>query len=140
VVTASRAQPRVTSPLVGTWRLTRVQLRSATGRSTPALFPAATGSLTYRSDGRMAVEVRDGPDGHPHLAFDGTYASFLDPFAPASDHVVHRIESGSGADSAGREQSQRIQLRGDRLVWFGRTARVNGETWTAELVWERTRP
>ncbi len=135
-----RAPGRVTSPLVGTWRLARVQLRSATGRPTPALFPAATGSLTYRSDGRMAVEVIDGPDGAPYLAFDGTYASFLDPFAPTGDHVVHRIESGSGADGPGPERSQRIQLRGDRLVWFGATARVGGEPWTAELVWERVRP
>ena len=136
MVTASRAHGRVTSPLVGTWRLARVQLRSATGRPTSSLFPAATGSLTYRSDGRMAVDVRDGPGGDPYLAFDGTYLSFLDPFSPTGDHVVHRIESGSD-DGAGRERTQRIQLRGDRMIWFGGTARVNGETWTAELVWER---
>jgi hypothetical protein len=138
--TYGRARARVTSPLVGSWRLARVQLRSATGRPTPALFPAATGSLTYRADGRMAVEVRDSPDGAPYLAFDGTYISFLDPFAPTSDHVVHRVESGSGADGADRERSQRIQLRGDRLTWLGGTARVGGETWTAELVWERVGP
>ena len=136
-MTASRTNGRVMSPLVGTWRLARVQLRSANGRPTPALFPAATGSLTYRSDGSMAVEVRDGPSGDPYLAFGGTYLSFLDPFSPTSDHVVHRIESGSADDGAGRERSQRVQLRGDRLVWVGGTARVNGETWTAELVWER---
>ena len=85
----------------------------------------------------MAVEVRDGPGGDPYLAFDGTYLSYLDPFSPTSDHVVHRIETGNGADGASRERSQRIQLRGDRLVWLGETARVSGETWTAELVWER---
>jgi hypothetical protein len=139
VVTVGRAQGRVISPLVGTWRLARVQLRSASGRASP-LFPTATGLLTYRSDGRMAVEVRDDPDGDPYLAFDGTYASFLDPFAPSGDHVVHRVESGTGADEPGRERSQRVQLRGDRLTWLGGTARVSGETWTAELVWERVRP
>jgi hypothetical protein len=137
VVIFSRARKGVTSPLVGSWRLARVQLRSATGRPTAALFPTASGSLTYRSDGRMAVEVRDGLDGDPYLAFDGTYVSYLDPFAPTSDHVIHRIDSGSVDDGAGRERSQRIQLRGDRLVWVGGTTRVNGEAWTAELVWER---
>jgi len=136
-VTASRAQRRVASPLVGTWRLVRVQLRSASGRGSPTLFPAATGTLTYRPDGRMAVEIRDGRDGDRYLAFDGTYVSYLDPFAPTSDHVIHRIAADGAAEGAISERSQRIQLRGDRLVWLGGTARASGQTWTAEMVWER---
>ncbi|HEY3110897.1 MAG TPA: lipocalin-like domain-containing protein [Chloroflexota bacterium] len=136
-MTASRTQGRVASPLVGTWRLVRVQLRSTSGRSSPALFPAATGTLTYRPDGRMAVEIRNGPDGDPYLAFDGTYLSYLDPFAPTSDHVVHRIEARGDAEPAVSERSQRIQLRGDRLIWLGATTRASGQSWTAELVWER---
>ena len=134
---AARARGRVASPLVGTWRLVRVQLRSTSGRSSPALFPGATGTLTYRPDGRMAIEIRNGQDGAPYLAFDGTYLSYLDPFAPTSDHVVHRIEAGDGADRAISQQSQRVQLRGDRLIWLGATTRAGGESWTAELVWDR---
>ena len=80
VASFGRARSPVTPPLVGTWRLTRVQLRSPNGRPSAALFPTATGSLTYRLDGRMAVEVRSGSSAEPQLAFEGTYASFLDPF------------------------------------------------------------
>src|SRR3954470_18984922 len=88
----------VGSPLVGTWRLARVQMYSASGRSSSALFPAATGTLTYRPDGRMTVRISDGQSERPHLAFDGTYLSYLDPFVPTGDYVVHRIESGADAD------------------------------------------
>jgi hypothetical protein len=136
-VRLGRPRPRIGSPLVGIWRLARVQLRSASGRSSPALFPAATGTLTYRPDGRMTVRISDGQSERPDLAFDGTYLSFLDPFAPTADYVVHRIESGADADGAVRERTQRIALRGDRLIWLGEPTSHAGDGWTAELLWDR---
>jgi hypothetical protein len=133
------AAPRPTGhvhvcPLVGTWRLVRVELRLRDGTATPRLFPGVTGRLEYRADGRMSFELAEGTWSR---AWRGTFSSFLDPFSSANDLVIHRIDAASDPSMVGTEEERRLHLRGDVLAWAGTPMWIDGERWTPRLVWER---
>src|SRR5688572_16514944 len=51
------ATRRVLSPLVGTWRLTRVEARRGLGQGERLWCTDLTGSLSYDSEGRMSVRI-----------------------------------------------------------------------------------
>ena len=121
-------------PLVGAWRLIRIELRSRDGRAGPDLFRNATGRLEYLPDGRMSFELAEGAW---RRTWHGSYASYLDPFAPANDRVVHRIDRASDPALVGTEEQRRVQLRGDTLAWPGTPFWAHGERWTPRLVWQR---
>jgi hypothetical protein len=141
----------VGSPLVGTWRLVRVEARSDAGRWWRPAEHDAAGRLRYGPDGRMALEITaarfpyaDGSTaggrflaGRWHLAYRGTYDSYLDPFSPDNDRVVHHVESGSDPAWQGVDDERSIKLIGDVLTWQGASVRAGGGLWTMHLVWER---
>lgn len=129
----TRQQPSA-CPLIGSWRLARVELRPRSARSAQRLFAGVTGQLDYWPDGRMALELAD--DGW-RRACRGTYLSFLDAFSASNDVVVHRIESASDPALIGLEEERRVQLRGDTLTWPGAPVWIDGERWTPHLLWER---
>jgi hypothetical protein len=121
-------------PLVGAWRLARVELRLREGRASPRLYPGVSGQLDYYADGRMSFELAEGTW---RRAWRGTYSSFLDPFSSANDLVLHRIESASDPALVGTEEERRVHLRCDTLAWPGAPLLIDGERWTPRLVWER---
>lgn len=121
-------------PLVGTWRLARVELRMRDGRASSRLYNGVRGQLDYGADGRMSFELAEGVW---RRAWRGTYSSFLDPFSSANDLVLHRVEMASDPALIGTEEERRVHLRGNTLVWSGATVWIDGERWTPRLVWER---
>ena len=121
-------------PLVGTWRLARVELLSRDGRDRPRLFAGVTGQLAYRADGRMTFELSEGSW---RKAWHGRYSSYLDPFSPSNDLVLHRIDGSSDPALVGTEEERRVHLRGDTLAWCGAAVWIDEEPWTPRLVWER---
>ena len=123
-------------PLTGTWFLARVELRARDGREAPRLYRGVTGRLEYGRDGRMSFELAEGTW---RRAWRGTYASYLDPFSPTNDRVVHRIDGASDPALVGSEEVRRVSLRGDQLVWPGAPVWIDEERWTPRLVWERER-
>jgi hypothetical protein len=138
----------VASPLVGIWRLMRVEARSGAGRRWRPAEHDAVGQLRYGPDGHMALEITAlrFPDGAAegralaarwHLSYRGTYDSYLDPFSPDNDRVVHHVESASDPSWSGVEEERSIKLLGDVLTWHGAPIRAAGDQWTMHLVWER---
>lgn len=139
------------SPLIGTWRLVRVEARSGAGRRWRPAEHDAAGLLRYGPDGRMALEITtlrsaagDGAGGRDcsiaagwRVAYRGTYASYLDPFSPDNDRVVHHVESGSDPSWVGVDEERSIKLLGDVLTWRGAAVRAAGDWWTMHLIWER---
>jgi len=141
----------VGSPLVGIWRLVRVEARSGAGRRWRAADQDAAGQLRYGPDGHMALEIMalrlpNGDDVAQRervlttpwrVAYRGTYDSYLDPFSPHNDRVVHHVEYGSDPAWAGIDEERSIKLLGDVLTWRGAPVRAGGDLWTMHLVWER---
>ena len=121
-------------PLVGVWRLVRVELRRRESRDAPRIFPGVTGRLEYQRDGRMTFELAEGTW---RRAWHGTFSSYLDPFSPSNDRVVHRIAGASDPALIGTEETRRVHLRGDTLAWPGAPLWIDDERWTPRLVWER---
>ena len=134
-----QAAPRPTeyrhgSPLVGTWRLVRVELRARDGSAGPPLFRGAIGRLEYGHDGRVSFELAEGSW---RRAWRGTFSSYLDPFSPSNDRVIHRIDAATDPALIGTEEFRRVHLRGDTLAWPGAPVWIDEERWTPRLVWER---
>jgi hypothetical protein len=71
------------------------------------------------------------------LAYRGTYDSYLDPFSPDNDRVVHHVEFGSDPSWTGVDEERPIKLLGDVLTWRGSSVRTADDWWTMHLVWER---
>jgi hypothetical protein len=125
---------RHAGPLVGTWRLARVELLLRNGLAGPRLYRGVTGRLEYHPDGRMSFELGEGSW---RRAWQGSYSSYIDPFSPTNDRVIHRIEVASDPELVGTEEERRVRLRGDTLAWPGAPLLIDGERWTPRLVWER---
>jgi hypothetical protein len=132
---APRASPyRHLCPLVGAWRLARVELLVRDGWAGPRLYRGVTGRLEYHPDGRMSFELAEGSW---RRAWHGRYRSYLDPYSPTNDLVIHRIEGASDPGLVGTEEERRVHLRGDTLAWPGAPLLIDGQRWTPRLVWER---
>ena len=134
--------------VVGTWRLTRWEIRDADGRVRLPLGPDAVGSLTYTAGGHMAVAIMrvgraafasdDLLGGTPEerAAAAAGYVTYAGRYELRDGVVVHRIELSLFPNWVGTEQVRFVRVQGDELTITTDPVRIGGDT-VNRLVWER---
>ena len=135
--TVVRSAPRATSPLVGAWRLVRLDEPGPGGAIRPVTD--AKGSLIYTSDGHVSVQVMyasttdahsDAPVQYARNGYEASFGRYT--VDAASRTVTHRYDGSLVRSLLGQELPRRYELAGNRLVI--RSTRAD-ERWS--VTWER---
>lgn len=144
--------PAAAKRFVGTWRLVSIEERRPNGEAVPRtgrLGADPLGLILYDSTGHMAVQItaRDRqhfaaaqPTGEEawdalrsYVAYFGTYT--VDEAARTVTH--HTV--GNINPNIERDRVRHFEFSGDRLTLIPPPSKVNGETRTVRLTWERIR-
>jgi lipocalin-like protein len=136
-------------PLIGTWRLAKVEHSSGRGEVDDQPWGTApTGLLTYTSEGTMTALISYG--GRRLLSADRLAApaaeraeAFASFFAYGGRYsvdglrVIHHVEVASFQNWVGSDLVREFELRDGRLRLRTPATLVGGEARIAELFWER---
>jgi hypothetical protein len=132
LTSADAAQAAQPNPLVGAWRLVRIDEQDAGGRLVH--HRGLKGSLIYTSDGQVSVQVSYPTDDLSNdYVRNGYEASFGSYTVDAKAHrMVHHIEGANVRRLVGTDLPRAFELSGRRLTI--RSVRPE-EHWAA--IWER---
>jgi hypothetical protein len=154
-LTETTQSPASANPLVGLWRLVRIEVKHPNGTTTadPDYGPHAAGYICYDQNGHMSVQImnpdlpkwqdEDHPTAaealatveHGFSAYAGTYE-----LHQAEGYVVHRPEIALAPNYVGQTWKRRFTVEG-RLLRLTPPAfkSVSGDLLDETLVWERVR-
>lgn len=143
--------PRLSHPLVGTWRLIACEHRLSDGRVTRPFGPKPRGRLIYTAEGRMIVMLMDPcrPPARSGQLFEAAepelvlaargFVAYSGRWRVLGGKVVHRVEMSLFPNWVGTSQVRAFSIRGRRVTFSTRAFCVRGVKQTARLVWERER-
>jgi hypothetical protein len=148
-----RRARRPATPLVGTWRLTSMEVRTPSGETQNPWGPGVTGRLTYSSNGQMSLQImkanrfpfssedlEGGTAEEIQTAFDGYHAYFgTYSFDRLAQTVSHRIEGSLFPNWIGREQKRGVKQSARRLRLTSSPIPLGGKEEVFLTVWDRIR-
>lgn len=137
------------APMLGTWKLVSLELRSEDGQVSYPLGKDASGYIIYGEDGCMFVALM-GAD-RPKFTVDdslggsieeragaySTYFSYCGPYEIRDSTVIHHIELCSFPNWCGVDQERIFEFKDDKLILSTRPYFVGGKQQTAYVIWER---
>lgn len=135
--------------LVGTWRLVSFHVRDEDGGISYPFGRDAVGSITYTTDGHMAVQfgranrasLTDGgwigapPEEIAAAARD--YFAYCGTYDVRDGEVVHRIDLSLMPNWIGGDQVRLVTLDGDQVTLATPPLPIDGRQQVATLVWQR---
>jgi len=137
------------TPLTGTWELVAWYNETADGRRIYPLGEAASGYISYSTDGFVFVHLAaagrdlfavndpfDASEAEDSAAMK-SHITYAGPYDFHGDHVIHRVAQSSCPNWVGTEQRRSVTLQGDRLRLSAANARFQGEVVTAIVDWKR---
>jgi hypothetical protein len=113
------------NPLLGTWRLKKYVVTTATGERPTPYGDHPTGYLSYSADGRMQVIVaasgRIALDGVGSLDNDrvslyDTMFAYAGTYSIEVDKIIHHVDISWNEAWTGTDQSRLFELTGNRLT------------------------
>ena len=139
--------------LIGTWILESVVDTLPDGTLYHWMGRKPTGTITYDSRGRMAVQLRRDPPARfasdaadkatpeeRRVAYDSYYAYYgRYELSSAGDSVIHYVESSLRPTEVGVVYRRAVIIAGDRLVIHLRPLEPDGLVHHRVLTWERAR-
>ena len=143
------------NPLVGTWKLVRVEEHDATGKRVVSLDygPEPIGLLMYDATGHMSVHAMR--RGRPRLPSDDVHTATPEQAKTAfvgygayfgtyevdetKGIVIHHVEGSLIPNWEGSAQRRRYTLSGDKLTLEPPEFQAAGEKRTRRLTWQRVR-
>ncbi|HKC11336.1 MAG TPA: lipocalin-like domain-containing protein [Vicinamibacteria bacterium] len=144
---------RATKPLVGTWRLTAMEVRTASGETKYPWGRAVGGRLTYSSNGQMSVQImkanrlnfssedlEGGTAEEIQAAFDGYHAYFgTYSYDGRARTVIHRVEGSLFPNWIGHQQTRSVKVSARRLTLTSSPILFGGQEEVFVAVWDRIR-
>jgi len=135
-------------PLVGTWRLVSLEIKSADGQVQYPYGQDPVGYLMYDKDGYMSVSVMaaNRPKCNTeHIVLASTeekamaadtYESYCGRYEMQGNRVIHHVQVSLFQDWVGGRQERTIELSGNTLS-FSSPATLFGSPYTAIVLWKR---
>jgi hypothetical protein len=144
-----RRRPR--HSLVGSWRLSSMEVKTAFGETTYPWGRGVMGRLTYGANGQMSLQImkpnrtaftsedlEGGAAEEIQAAFDGYHAYFGSySFDRRTGTVVHRIEGSLFPNWIGHEQRRLVKPSANRLTLTSSPILVRGREEVFLTVWKR---
>ncbi|MCB1546890.1 MAG: lipocalin-like domain-containing protein [Hyphomicrobiaceae bacterium] len=128
--------------ITGTWRLVRATAVTSDGRPLPPPYGGdkAMGTVTLRSDGRMAAVLCDGRSTIP-AGETREYSSYCGAYTCDGKRLVTRVDAAADAERLGTDQVRDVRFEGAIMVLRPPPrAYRNGTIEHRELYWERISP
>lgn len=148
----AHAIPAAARRFVGSWRLVSTEERRPNGEVVPRtgrLWTDPMGLIQYDSTGHMAVQITARerprfagaqPTGEEALDALRSYVAYFGTYTvdEAAQTVTHHTV-GNVNPNIERDRVRRFEFSGNRLTLIPPPSKVNGETRTVRLTWERIR-
>lgn len=148
--TVSRIAPsagaRLSSPLVGTWRLVSYVDTPEGGDPIYAFGKQPVGEFMFTADGRVSINIMRNPpdpraattDIDPDACVPTWYCSYFGTYSVAADgsHWTTHVLGGNVPSYLGTDQSRSFRIEGNRMI-IAETYQVDGKAVRAERVLER---
>jgi hypothetical protein len=142
---------RPANPLVGTWRLTSMEVRTPSGENKYPWGPGVSGRLIYSTNGQMSLQImkasrlpfssedlEGGTAEEIQTAFDGYHAYFgTYSFDRRARTVTHRIEGSLFPNWIGREQRREVKESARKLRLTSSPILLGGKAEVYLTVWDR---
>ena len=134
------------SPLVGTWLLTRFELRLPDGTVTHPFGEEVDGLLMYDETGHMSAvfgsakrQVSSEVDLEKAGASQNydSFMSYCGPYEVSGDQILHRVTMSSLEAWTGTQQERRFEIIGDELVLETLPLVLGDTSPIARLLWRR---
>ena len=122
---------RLTSALVGAWKLVSWEIRTADGGLSWPMGKSPAGMLTYDDSGRVSVQIMQ-PNTQGALAYFGTY--IVDDMKGT---VTHHVEASSLPDQVGTDLVGTLRLNGLNLTITSANKSAEGKAVSTVLAWQR---
>ncbi len=149
-----RPTRRPAQPLVGTWRLISMEVRTVSGETKYPWGRGVTGRLTYSSNGQMSLQImkanrvpfssedlEGGTAEEIQAAFDGYHAYFgTYSFDGRVRTVTHRVKGSLFPNWIGREQKRTVKPSARRLTLTSSPIEFGGKEEVFLTVWDRIQP
>jgi hypothetical protein len=150
---SKRRTRRPAHPLVGTWRLISMEVRTLAGETRYPWGRGVTGRLTYSSNAQMSLQImkanrlpfssedlEGGTAEEIQAAFDGYHAYFgTYSFDGRAGTVTHRVEGSLFPNWIGREQKRSVKQSPRRLTLTSSPIPFGGQEEVFQTVWDRMR-
>ena len=137
------------NPLVGTFRLVSLELRSEEGEVSYPLGQDAVGYIMYNEQGYMAVALMAvnrpkwaagdmlGGSTEEMVAAVTGYSTYCGRYEIQGEQVIHHIELSLYPNWIGVDQARIFSFDGDRLSLSTPPTLIEGKQQTGYLIWER---